>query len=149
RKTQDLLEKVLGPGQAMVRVSAEINYDTVTHTEEKFDPEGQVLRSQTKNDENTDSTTATSATPAGITANLSTETNTAAATPVTKSDTRKAVTTVQYELSKSTSNTMQGAGGLKRLSAAVTVAARSEGTGAARKSVPRSAEELEKLKRLA
>ena len=37
-----MLEKVLGPGQAVVRVSAEINWDTVTRTEEKFDPDGQV-----------------------------------------------------------------------------------------------------------
>jgi flagellar M-ring protein FliF len=30
KKAQDMLEKVLGPGQAIVRVSADINYDT-TH----------------------------------------------------------------------------------------------------------------------
>src|SRR5256714_1087945 len=59
KKGQDMLEKVLGPGMAIVRVSAEINYDTVTRSEEKYDPEGQVLRSQTKTDENTDASTAT------------------------------------------------------------------------------------------
>ena len=54
KKAQDMLEKVLGPGQAIVRVSAEINFDTLTRTEEKFDPDGQVIRTQTKDDENND-----------------------------------------------------------------------------------------------
>ncbi len=38
KKAEGMLEKVLGPGQAVVRVSAEINWDTITRTEEKFDP---------------------------------------------------------------------------------------------------------------
>ena len=62
KKAQDMLDKVLGPGQAIVRVSADINYDTVTHTDEKFDPDGQVVRTETKNDENTDSSTTSSTT---------------------------------------------------------------------------------------
>ncbi|HWI57554.1 MAG TPA: flagellar basal-body MS-ring/collar protein FliF, partial [Bacillota bacterium] len=150
KKAQDMLEKVLGPGQAIVRVSADINYDTITRTEEKFDPDGQVLRSQTKNDENTDSTTASTTAPVGISANTSTDTNstTASAAPLNSTKNKKAVTTVQYEVGKSTSNVVQGAGGIKRLSAAVTVAARFEGTGTERKLATRSPEELEKLRRI-
>jgi len=150
RKAQDMLEKVLGAGQAIVRVSAEINYDTVTRSEEKFDPDGQVLRSQTKTDENTDASTATASVPAGISANANTDTNntTAAASPLNTTKNKKAVTTVQYEIGKLTSNTMQAAGGIKRLSAAVTVAAQFEGAGAYRKVVNRSPEELEKLRRI-
>src|SRR6185436_19177813 len=44
RKAEGMLETVLGPGQAVVRVSAEINLDSITRIEEKFDPDGQVLR---------------------------------------------------------------------------------------------------------
>ncbi len=47
KKAQGMLEQVLGPGQAVVRVSAEINWDTTTRTEEKFDPDGQVARTTT------------------------------------------------------------------------------------------------------
>jgi len=150
KKAQDMLEKVLGPGQAIVRVSAEINYDTISRSEEKFDPEGQVLRSQTKTDENTDTATAGASGPVGISANTGTETNAplAAAAPLNTTKNKKAVTTVQYEIGKLTSNTLQAAGGIKRLSAAVTVAAQVEGTGADRKVVTRSAEELEKLRRI-
>jgi flagellar M-ring protein FliF len=148
KKAQDMLEKVLGPGQAIVRVSADINYDTITRTEEKFDPDGQVIRSQTKNDENTDSSTSSPTTPAGISANTGADTNTtaAASSPVSNSRNHKATSTVQFEIGRTTSNLVQAAGGLKRLSAAVTVAARTEGTGADRKVVNRSPEEIKKLR---
>lgn len=150
KKAQDMLEKVLGPGQAIVRVSADINYDTVTRSEEKYDPDGQVLRTQTKTDENTDATTSSSSAPVGISANTSTDTNltATAAVPVNSTKNKKAVTTVQYEIGKSTLSTMQSAGGIKRLSAAVTVASQFDGAGTARKPVTRSPEELEKLRRI-
>ena len=150
KKAQDMLEKVLGPGQAIVRVSADINYDTITRTEEKFDPDGQVIHNQTKNDENTDSVTANASGPVGVSANTSTESNTTqtAASPVTNSKNHKSVSTIDYEVGKTTSNTLLAAGGIKRLSASVTVAARMEGTGADRKVVNRTPEELDKLKRI-
>lgn len=150
KKAQDMLEKVLGPGQAIVRVSADINYDTLTRTEEKFDPDGQVLRSQTKVDDNNDSSTSNPSTPVGITSNIPSDTNntTAAASPVNNQKVHKTQTTVQYEVSKTRSDLMQTAGGIKRLSAAVTVAAKTEGTGADRKVVNRTPEELEKLRRI-
>src|ERR1039458_5045750 len=59
KKAEGMLEQVLGPGQAVVRVSAEINWDSTTRTEEKFDPDGQVARTTTLNDEDTDTATAT------------------------------------------------------------------------------------------
>ena len=151
KKAQDMLEKVLGPGQAIVRVSAEINYDTTTKTEEKFDPDGQVIRSQTKNDENNDSVTASSSAPAGISANTATETNsttTTASSPVTNTKNHKSIANVEYEIGKTTSNTMLAAGGIKRISVAVTVAAHMDGTGADRKLVPRTPEEIDKLRRI-
>ena len=150
KKAQDLLEKVLGPGQAIVRVSADINYDTISKTEEKFDPDGQVIRQQTKNDDSVDSTTSNAGgSPVGISANTSTDTNSAAGNgPVNNSKTRKVTSTVDYEIGKTTSSTVQAAGGIKRIAAAVTVASRMEGTGADRKVVNRTSEEIEKLRRV-
>jgi flagellar M-ring protein FliF len=149
KKAQDMLETVLGPGQAIVRVSAEVNYDTITRTEEKFDPDGQVVRSQTKNDENNDTATAQNTTPAGISANTVSETNLqTSATPVNSSKNHKTTSTIEYEIGKTTSATTQAAGGIKRLTAAVTVAQQMSGTGADRKPVTRSPEEIEKLRRI-
>jgi flagellar M-ring protein FliF len=150
KKAEDMLSTVLGPGQAVVRVAAEINFDTSTRTEEKYDPDVQLPRIATINDEKSDTTTSTASAGGapGVSTNASSETNAVAAMPVTGNHTQKKVTSNQYELNKTTSNMMQAAGGIRRLSAAVFVAAKVEGTGAARKTVPRSAEELEKLKRL-
>src|SRR5580658_6948920 len=44
KKAQGMLEQVLGAGKAIVRVSAELNWDTITKTEDKFDPDGQVVK---------------------------------------------------------------------------------------------------------
>jgi len=149
KKAQDMLETVLGPGQAIVRVSADVNYDTITKTEEKFDPDGQVVKTQTKNDENNDTATAANTTPTGVSANTVSETNAVASTsPINSSKNHKTLTTTEYEIGKTTSAMTQGAGGIKRLTAAITVAQQFEGTGADRKPVVRSAQELDKLRRI-
>ncbi len=154
KKAEGMLERVLGVGQAIVRVAADINYDTVSRTEEKFDPEGQVIRTQTKNEENNDSTSVVAAsTPISGASTPGTPTADAtnapvAAPPTTTTRNRKSTGTTEYEINKSTSNLVQAAGGIRRLSAAVTVAARYEGTGSERKVAPRTPEELEKLKRV-
>jgi len=149
-KAEGMLEKVLGPGQAIVRVAAEINLDTIERKEEKFDPDGQVIRTQTKDESTEDSTTPNNNEAVGVSANTPASTNNTAQAGAlgTTTKNKKITGTTEYEVSKSTSNIMQSAGGLKRLSAAVTVAAKFEGTGAGRKAMPRTSEELEKLRRI-
>ncbi len=150
KKAEGMLEKVLGPGQAVVRVSADINWDSITKTEEKFDPDGQVIRSSTINDETTDASTQNSGGAPGLAANSSPDgSNTnSPATPVNGSHMRKKVTTSSYEINKATSSIIQAAGGLKRISSAVFIAQKFEGKGADRKAVPRTPEELLKIKRI-
>lgn len=150
RKAEGMLEKVLGRGQAVVRVSAEINWDTQTRYEEKFDPEGQVLRTATIDDENVESGVPTSGGIAGVAGNIAGETNTPsnAAGGVNPSRTKRKTTNNQYEINRTVSSLMQSAGGLERVSAAVFVAQRFEGTGPERKAVPRTPEDLQKLRRI-
>lgn len=150
RKAEGMLEAVLGPGQAVVRVAAEINFESINRTEEKFDPDGQVERSTTINDENLDTVNNQAATPGGapgITSN-SGDTNNASNAALSNSKTRKTVTNKQYEINKSVSNILQGAGGVTRVSAAVFIASRHEGTGTNRVAVTRKPEELQSLKRI-
>jgi flagellar M-ring protein FliF len=148
KKAEDMLATVLGQGQAVVRVAAEINFDTNSRTEEKYDPDVQVPRVSTINDEDTQTTTAAAGGAPGVSANSASDTNAVAAAAPPTNRTKKKVTNNTYELNKTTSNLVQTAGGLKRLSAAVFVALKSEGAGAARKPVPRSKDELEKLRRI-
>ncbi|MGD1083316.1 MAG: flagellar basal-body MS-ring/collar protein FliF [Verrucomicrobiota bacterium] len=148
KKAEGMLEKVLGPGQAVVRVSAELNWDTTTRTEEKYDPDGQVARTMTDNVEDTDSATVTAGGAPGMGVNSSANgdnTNSPTAPPVNTSHTTKKVTSNNYEINKTTSNIVQAAGGLKRLSAAVFVAQKYEGQGADRKAVPPSTDEVKKF----
>src|SRR5262245_24354761 len=149
RKAEGMLEKALGPGQAVVRVSADINWDTVTRTEEKFDPDGQVASSTTLNDETTTATTAdANGGAAGVASNTASETNGPSASPLSNTQTKKKLTQSQYEINRTTSNTLLAAGGTKRLSAAVFVAQKMEGEGKERKPVSYSDEEIQKLKRI-
>jgi len=149
KSAEGMLATVLGPGQSVVRVAAEINFDTNTRTEEKYDPDGTVPRMTTLNEENTETTSGTGAGGApGMSTNSVADTNALAAAPSTLNRTKKKVTNNQFELNKITSNLVQTAGGIKRLSAAVFIAAKTEGAGAARKVVPRSKDELEKLRRI-
>ncbi len=152
KKAEGMLEKVLGPGQAVVRVSADINWDAITKTEEKFDPDGQVIRTSTINDEDTDSSTATATGATGGAPGSAANSNSdgsntnIAATPVNSTHSRKKVTNSSYEINKTTSSILQAAGGLKRLSCAVFVAQQFDGKGADRKAMPRTPEELQKIR---
>jgi flagellar M-ring protein FliF len=149
KKAEGMLDTVLGPGQSVVRVSAEMNFDTLTRTEEKFDPEGQVLRSATINDESTDSlSTSPGALAPGVEINAAGETNVASAMPQNNNRTKKKITNNQFEINKTTSSMVQAAGSVKQLSAAVFIASKMTGAGTNRVAEPRSKEELDKIRSL-
>lgn len=168
KKAEGMLEKVLGPGQAIVRVAAELNWDTITRTEEKYDPDGQVARSTTLNDETTTTTSAgggdsssaggggnggNAGGPAGVASNTANGTadsgnSTTSQSNTSNSQTKKKVTQSQYEVGKTSISTLLSAGGLRRLSVAVFVSQKMEGEGKDRKPVARSDEEMQKLKRI-
>ncbi len=148
-KAEEMLDRVLGHGQSVVRVAAEINFDTLNRFEEKFDPESQIVRTSTVNDEEVKSTTATTGGAPGVASNTAESTNNvAAASPSNTNTTRKKETVNQYEVNKIVSSLQQSPGNVKRLSAAVFVAQRFEGTGANRKPLTRPPEELQKLRRI-
>jgi len=70
KKVETMLAQVIGPGNAVVRVSAEIETDATTQTEEKYDPEGQVVRSQTITEDTTNTTESRTGGVVGVTANV-------------------------------------------------------------------------------
>jgi flagellar biosynthesis/type III secretory pathway M-ring protein FliF/YscJ len=68
--------------------------------------------------------------------------------PLNRSKTTKKVTNNQYEVNQISTDITQPAGGIKRLTAAIFVAQRFEGTGKDRKAVPRTQEELDKIRKI-
>ncbi|MGD1019086.1 MAG: flagellar basal-body MS-ring/collar protein FliF [Verrucomicrobiia bacterium] len=147
QKAQGMLEKVLGPGQAVVRVAVEVNTETINRTEEKYDPDGQVARINTTTEEDNNSTTANNGGVVGVAGNATAQTNAAPVVATTSTTKHKSVNN-QYEINKTVNSILESPGGLKRVSAAVFVATKTEGTGADRKVVPRPPEEIEKLRKI-
>lgn len=148
KNAESMLEKVLGPGQAVVRVAAEISFESGRKEDEKYDPEGQVTLKEESRDKKNDSNNAqASGGPAGVSSNTG-ETNAPAASPSNTSKLSEKTVTKTYGVTRITSTTVQPPGTIRRLSAAVFVNARFEGEGTTRKPVTRSPEELEKLKRI-
>ncbi len=50
-KAQSMLDQVLGPGQSVVRVAVDLDFDAVQETAEHFDPKGAVVRTETTSSE--------------------------------------------------------------------------------------------------
>jgi flagellar M-ring protein FliF len=145
-KLRSMFETILGPGQAVVRVSADLSFDAITRTSDYYDPQSSVPKNQTRRQETTDSTSATAGGVAGIAANTSTNVN---ASPTQGTRLQKVDQTDDFYVSRSQTNVVVGVGGLKRVSAAVFVNQRFEGQAAERKAVARTAADLDKLKRAA
>lgn len=139
QKIETLLGRVLGPQSVVARVSVELDNETATRMAERFDPQGQVLRSQTINEQTTNSN------ETGKGAANEGEGNGA---PTRNSQNTQKNKSFSYEINRETIETVKCAGAIKRLSAAVFIAQRMEGEGEEAKAKPRTPEELASLKKM-
>jgi flagellar M-ring protein FliF len=147
RRVQSLLDGALGPGRAMTRVSAQLNLDQVDRTEERFDPTP-VVRREVRTVETTTGNTATPVLPPAPPAAG------APAPPAQNSTTtnqgNREAESVDYELTRVVARTLTTPGEIQRLSVAVVLRMNTRGTPKdgkeVREPVPRSADELEKLR---
>jgi len=140
-----LLQARVGPGNAVVEVALETVTQTETIHERSFDPESRVAIS-TESEERTDNSTGNAG---GVTvaSNLP-EGEDGEGTP-TKSNSNETRERVNYEVSTTEREVVQGPGATRRMTVAVLVNAL-PGTGAegASPEQPRSEEELEALREL-
>ena len=117
-RVEDMLANVVGPGRARVEVSAEIDFNRSTTTEERFDPESQVVRSsQLRETENLSAGANGQVTVANELPGASQ--NNGAAGASEQGTSSEEVT--NYEISKTTQTAVTEAGSVKRLSVAVVV----------------------------
>jgi flagellar M-ring protein FliF len=127
RKVETMLATVIGSGNAVVRVSADIETESTTLTAEKFDPEGQVIRTQTITEDTTSSSEASSQGGAvGVSANVPEKVGSAAETakPISTNDQSRKNRTTNYEINRTTTATTRSPGAVRSLSAAVIIAPR-------------------------
>jgi flagellar M-ring protein FliF len=127
KKIEGMLTPVLGVGQAIVRVSADIDNESATLTEDKFDPEGAVIRSQSNTEDSNSSQEARKTGTTGVSANTPGTPGAPASAPeaatVTNAQNRKNQS-ISYEINRKTTSVKRNPGAIKSLSASVFVAAR-------------------------
>jgi flagellar M-ring protein FliF len=127
KKVETMLSTVIGPGNAVVRVSAEIDTEATTTTAEKWNPEGQVVRSQTQTEDTTNSSESRAAGGAtGVSANIPEKSsgNAESARPVSTSEQNRKNKTTTYEIDRTTTNITRNPGSVKNVTAAVFIAPR-------------------------
>ncbi len=145
-KAQSMLDQVLGPGNSVVRISAELNFDTVQETSERFDPKNQVPRSEVVNNEVSDSSTQNPGGAAGSPSNIEAS-NASAASPITKSNITRENTTNQYEIGRVVENRQYAIGQIKKIGIAVFLNTR-KGGGATPTATPRNDAEKKSLEEI-
>ena len=115
----DIVEGVVGVGSARVQVTAEIDHSRSTTQEQRFDPDGQVVRSTSANGSESADTSGVS--DGGATATNNIPGGAApATTPIGSRDSQTTETT-NYEISNTTTTTVREAGEIKKLAVAVAV----------------------------
>lgn len=150
-RIQSLLDRIVGGGKSVARVTAAFDFKQVERLEEKFDPESIAVRSEQRTEEKGASATAGSGVP-GVQTNLGRTNNTGAASTGGGS---KNDETLNYEVSRSTAKIIEPVGALSKISVAVLVDGKYEAPAAGKdtppakaKYTPRSPDELQKIETL-
>lgn len=144
-RAQDLLDKTMGMDNAMVRVSATLDFAKVEKTEELYDSEEPVIRSEQINVENsgTETTGGIPGVESNMQGNQLGQNN--AALPANKNS-----RITNYEISKTTSKIVNPIGSITALSVSVLVADKIQldGEGNLLSATPRTPEELKSIENM-
>ncbi|WP_305045785.1 flagellar basal-body MS-ring/collar protein FliF [Geoalkalibacter sp.] len=136
-RAQSLLDRALGPGNSMVRITAQLDFSQVEKTEELFDPNRSAVRSEQVMEEKSGQSPAGGI--PGVESNLD---GGALSLGGATSNTRSEETT-NYEISKVVSRTVGPVGALRNVSVAVLVSDRPAPPGSEGPAfVPRNDNEL-------
>lgn len=140
-----LLGKALGTDKARVMVAADLDFKMIERTEEVFDPESVVVRSEERSQEKTKGSGPVSGGAPGVASNL--PGGLGASGGALPFESKRETETINYEMNKVTSRIVEPTGTVKKLSVAVLV----DGTYKAvegeegKAYVPRSEEELKRI----
>ena len=148
-RIKDIVEGVVGIGAARVQVTADIDQSRSTTQEQKFDPDGQVVRSTTANGSQSSDTTGQN--DGGVTAANNIPGGAPPATTPAGATSAENAETTNYEISNTTTTTTKEPGEVKKLAVAVAVDGKwtpaADGKGEPTYA-PRTAEEIAQIKSL-
>lgn len=145
RKIEAILGRSVGADKVRAQVNAEMDFDRESIAEEKFDPEGRVVRSTQSSEEKTVSTDKQAQKPVTVQGNLrrtgqEPQEGTSSSSQTTKTNER-----TNYEISKTVKNHVRVTGQVKRLSVAVVVDGTYAGEPGKATYKPRSKEDIDRL----
>jgi flagellar M-ring protein FliF len=139
-----MLEKVVGPNKANVKVTASIDFDSVEEESEIFDPENQVIRSEQRSEDRVTANQTSANQAAGASANIPGQEVGGGAGGSSENRT-SAEETINYEISKTIRKHVKAGGAVNRLSVAVLVEGNYSNEDGVQKYAPYDSEELEKF----
>ncbi len=117
-QVEAIVSSVVGIGRARVQLAADFDYNKVTQTSDKFDPEGRVLRSSQSREESS----ATADTKDGqVSVANELPGGQGQGTPTARDQSKKSEETNNYEISRVTKTEVTEAGRVNRISVAVLV----------------------------
>jgi len=116
----ELLEKSVGLGNSKVNVNADLDFDRISTTEEKFDPDGQVVRSSNTIEETSSGQESEAEQPVGVQQNLPDAQADGGGAKSTNTESRTEEVT-NFEISKTITNHVRESGLVKRISVAVLI----------------------------
>jgi len=156
-QVESIVSSVVGPGRARVQLSAEFDFNRITETLDKFDPEGRVLRSSQTREESANSGSAEGLVSVGNELPGGQQSQqgqgggqqgqpSGQLTAGQRDQSKKSEEIVNYEISRSTKTQVTEGGRVKRISAAVLVdGSYSKNDKGETAYQPRSKEELERI----
>ncbi len=118
KKVQTLLDSVLGGSNSVVRIDALLDFDKIEETEEKYDPESAVVRTETITSEKASGATSSAKGPPGVQSNMS-PANKSGGGSSQENQTSREVLNNKYEINKKVSHIIKSIGDVKKLTVSV------------------------------
>ena len=146
-KLEELIEKVIGAGKVRIQVSADLNFDHLTTSTVKYDPDGQVARSVQSNSERENSQDKQAKENVSVANNLPAAAPSGDSGASSSNLTEHSNETTNFEISKTEQNLVSQGGNVKKISVAVLV----DGTypdGDTSKYPPRTEDEIKQIRAL-
>lgn len=142
-----MLEHVVGPNKANVKVTAVMDFDRLEENSELYDPEQAVVRSEQRSEESASSQESRGNQAAGASANIPGQ-EVGGGAGGSQSNQNAANETINYEISKTIRHYVREGGHIRKLSAAVLVEGRRIIEDGFEKYVPYPEEDIEKFRKL-
>ena len=121
KQVEGIVNSVVGPGHARVQVNADFDFNRITETSDKYDPDGRVVRSSQTREESTASGQTSSEVTVGnqIPQGQQTQNPPADGNAQPREQSKKTEEIVNYEISKTSKTQVTEGGRVKRISVAV------------------------------